>query len=313
MKSNVFKLNRHKQQDYRNTGIHVDQRVGSYSNTDHKIDSVHQIIKEQLAPRIAQKSANAVLSDRRAFFYYKRKNNGRRCSCFGQETNPDSDCSVCYGTGYVGGYDKYGTHTEMVDYTKPYVFASGIQYDYDNRTVGFAGRKNSFIEADIEFPRNSKAVDTLHLGVDKLERFTITVISPSIKQINVPEELNQFLNLGKIRIRIDFLNDAYFQFLMMRFTIKEDHMVYADIANNSAAPSLDGFGEFESLTEIPMTFAGSSMSMIDNKDILYRLYDGAKLKVTSAERNVVAGTLTEVKVNARFLISMDKIEKKLII
>jgi hypothetical protein len=313
MKSNVFKLNRHRQQDNRNTGTQVTQRIGSYSNTDHKVDAVHQVIKEQLAPRIAQKSANAVLSDRRAFFYYKRKNNGRRCSCFGQETTPDSDCSVCYGTGYVGGYDKYGTHTEIIDFTKPYVFASNIKFDFDNRTVGFSGSAGSFIEADVEFPRNSRSVDTFFLGVDHLEKFKVTVVSPSVKVINKPEDLNQFLNLGSMRIRIEFLDDAYFQFLMMRFTIKEDYIVYADIANNFAAPSLDGFGEFESFAEIPMTFAGSSMSMIDSKDILYRLYDGAKLKVTSSTKNIVSGTLTEVTVNARFLISMDKIEKKLII
>jgi len=138
LKSNVYKINRHKQQSYRNTGTHVDQRIGSYSNTDHKVDAVHQVIKEQLAPRIAQKSANAVLSDRRAFFYYKRKKNGRRCSCFGNETSPDSDCLVCYGTGFVGGYDKYGTHSEIIDYTRSYVFASGIEFDYENRTVGFS-------------------------------------------------------------------------------------------------------------------------------------------------------------------------------
>ncbi len=313
MKSTVIKLNRHKQQNNRNTGTHVDQRVGTYSNTDAKVDAVHQVIKEQLAPRIAQKSANAVLSDRRAFFYYKRKNNGRRCSCFGQETSPDSDCSVCYGTGYVGGYDKYGTHTEIVDYTKPYVFTSGVQFDHDNRTVGFSGSAGAFIEADIDFPRNSRGVDTFYLGVDYTEKFKITVISPIVKVITKPTDLEQILNLGSMRIRIEFLKDAYFQFLMIRFRVKEENIVYADIANNFAAPSLDGFGEFESLSEIPMTFAGASMSMIDNKDILYRLEDGAKLKVTSATKNMVAGTLTEVTVNARFLISMDKIEKKLII
>jgi len=313
LKSNIYKVNRNKQQSYRNTGTHVDQRIGSYSNTDHKIDAVHRVIKDQLAPRIAQKSANAVLSDRRAFFYYKRKNNGRRCSCFGNETSPDSDCLVCYGTGYVGGYDKYGTHSEIIDYTKPYVFASGIEFDYENRTVGFAGTAGSFIEADIEFPRNAKGIDTLYLGVDKQEAFKMSVISPMIIDISKPADLESILNLGKIRVRIDFLKDAYFQFLLFRFIISEDSVVYADIANNNAAPSLESFGEFESLSEIPMTFAGSKMGMIDSKDILYRLHDGAKLKVTSSTKNIVAGTLTEVTVNARFLISMDKIEKKLII
>lgn len=313
MKSNVFKLNRVNILNNRGTNTSVNQRVGTYSNTDHKVDAVHQVVKDQLAPRIAQKSANAVLSDRRAFFYYKRKTNGRRCSCFGEETSPDSDCSVCYGTGFVGGYDKYGTHTEIVDFTKPYVFAYDVEFDYDNRTVGFYGRKGSYIETEIEFPRNSRDVDTFHLGVDKRELFKVSVVEPMVKEITKPEDLKQFLNLGKIKLKIEFLGDAYFQFLMTRFKIKDDLVVYADLANFNASPSLDGFGEFEELSEIPLTFAGSQMSMIGNKDLLYRLFDGAKLKVTNSTKNIVAGTLTEVTADARFLLSMDRIEKTLIV
>ena len=60
--------------------------ISEPSDTDHKIDHVHEIVRDQLAPRIQTKSANAVLTDRRYFLYYRRKRTGRRCGCFLTET-----------------------------------------------------------------------------------------------------------------------------------------------------------------------------------------------------------------------------------
>lgn len=312
MKSNVIKVNRLSQQSNRNTSTHVSQRVGAYTSTDHKVDAVNQLIKDQLAPRIAQHSSNAILSDRESFYYYKRKSNGRRCSCFGEESNPDSDCRICYGTGLVGGYDKYGTAMEIVDYTKPYLIAVNTDFDFENRAIGITGQAGSYIETEIDLPKNSKSVDSYFLGVDKAAAFKVEVVEPSHKVIKVASDLEAFLG-NKFTIRVSFIKPGYFKFLMIRTKILDDILIHADLANNSDAPQLEAFGEFEALEEIPIVFAGGFNKYIGNKDILYRLRDGARLKITSHTTNYVSGVLTSVETNARFLISMDKIEKTLII
>lgn len=313
MKSNIIKVNRLSQQTNRNTNTTVNQRIGSYSHTDHKIDAVNSVVRDQLAPRMAQLSANAILSDREAFFYYKRKKNGRRCSCFQDESNPDSDCRICYGTGFVGGYDKFGTHQEIVDFTLPYIVAVGCDLDYNNRAVAFEGQKGSYIEAEIDLPKNAKAIDTYYLGCDNSAFFRVEASNGSTtKVINSGADLEEFLG-NKFKVKIHFLKPGYFKFLMIRARILDDLRVYADLANNSEAPSLDMFGEYESLSEIDVTFAGTFVSYVGNKDLMYRLSDGSRLKITSSQANIVSGTLVSLDVRARFLISMDKIEKILII
>lgn len=51
--------------------------------------------------------------------HYRRKSSGRRCSCWTVEDSPSGHCGVCWGTGTVGGYDKVGYQTEIVDTTLP--------------------------------------------------------------------------------------------------------------------------------------------------------------------------------------------------
>jgi len=43
-------------------------------------------------------------------YLYSQKQIGSKCSCV-EEYIPKGDCKVCYGTGWVGGYDKYGYET----------------------------------------------------------------------------------------------------------------------------------------------------------------------------------------------------------
>lgn len=312
MKSNVFKINRLKQQSYRNTGTH-NQGIGSYSNTDHKVDAVHEVIRDQLAHRIAQKSANAGLSNRRSFFYYKRKNNGRRCSCYGDELSPDSDCGVCFGTGFVGGYDKYGTFTDVIDFTKPKIFTYNTRIDFDVKTVGFSGDEGSYIEFTLSLPKNGKGIDAMHFGVDRQESFNLEIISPFNKIIKNKDDLKDAIGID-VRARINFLkSNSYFQYLIIRTTILNDTIIYGDCSNYVSAPTSELFGEFETMQEIDITFTGTNMGIIGNKDILYRLQDGAKLKITDNKKIIVSSVLTSVDARARFLISTDKIEKKLII
>ena len=108
--------------------------ISEPSDTDHKIDHIHDIVRDQLAPRIQTKSANAVLTDRRYFLYYRRRRTGRRCSCFLTETSPENQCPICVGTGIVGGFDKFGTITEILDYTTPNLIMVNVEPNFKEDT-----------------------------------------------------------------------------------------------------------------------------------------------------------------------------------
>ena len=94
-------------------------RQTTVTDTDILVDNAHKIAVETLAPAIQRKSQNAVKTDRIEIQYYQEMHVGRLCSCFKKEYDaPEAGCLVCFGTGRVGGYNKYGTYLDVIDTTK---------------------------------------------------------------------------------------------------------------------------------------------------------------------------------------------------
>lgn len=58
--------------------------------------------------KLARSNANEFLNLFGDYFYlYKKKTSGNLCSCYDQERKSGvADCPNCYGTGFVGGYEK---------------------------------------------------------------------------------------------------------------------------------------------------------------------------------------------------------------
>lgn len=98
-------------------------------------EHAHTVSREQLIPRIAVENHIAVETVVTPIWFYRRirKGEGRRCSCFDIEVSPNSTCRCCFGTGIVGGYDKYGTHLEVFDVTHAAVRALNVSPDYERR------------------------------------------------------------------------------------------------------------------------------------------------------------------------------------
>lgn len=85
------------------------------SRTDHYGDKAHYMAEDMMR-RARKMGHNALDIDVRVFWLYTRLKNGRRCSCFsGSNVEPNGECLTCFGTGIVGGYEKFGTHTELID------------------------------------------------------------------------------------------------------------------------------------------------------------------------------------------------------
>ena len=85
------------------------------SRTDHYGDKVHYMAEDMMR-RVRKMGHNALDVDVRIFWLYTRLKNGRRCSCFsGSNVEPCGECVTCFGTGIVGGYEKFGTHSEWID------------------------------------------------------------------------------------------------------------------------------------------------------------------------------------------------------
>lgn len=59
--------------------------------------------------------------------YFQPLASGRQCSCWGTNSSPSGACRVCYKTGIVGGYSKYGTDAWVLDATHPELKMSNLK------------------------------------------------------------------------------------------------------------------------------------------------------------------------------------------
>lgn len=288
--------------------------ISEPSDTDAKIDHVHEIIRDQLAPRIQTKSANAVLSDRREFFYYRRKRNGRRCSCYETETSPENQCPICVGTGIVGGFEKNGTIAEVLDYTTPNLVMVNVEpnFDEDTRPVYLRltdGAQKGYVEGILPIKNNIGVAENFMLYQPIFNRGTkIIATDPQgySKEIHGRNDLEPFLKFGNVKIRIEFTKiDArpIISHFFLRYQIREDMIIWGDIPRSEEEFAGIQTGVYEAYQEITIFFSYRPIVKFRNEDVLYRCRDGRMFKIVLTNENVVANVLTSTDVRARYLIS----------
>ena len=288
--------------------------ISEPSDTDTTVDHVHEIIRDQLAPRIQTKSANAVLADRREFLYYRRKRNGRRCSCYETETSPDNQCPVCIGTGIVGGYEKNGTIAETLDYTTPNLVMVNVEpnFDEDTRPVYLRlkdGSQRGYAEGVLPLKNNVGKIENFLLYQPIFNRGTkVIATDPNgySKEIKERSDLEPFLNFGSVKIKIEFTkidNRPIISHFFLRYQIKEDMVIWGDIPRSEEQYAGIETGSYEAYQEITIFFPYRPIVKFRNEDVLYRCSDGRMFKTVLTNENIVANVLTSTDVRARYLIS----------
>lgn len=298
------------------SNVKIPADNGLPSRTDPSVDHVHEIARDQLVPMIQTMSANAVLVDRREFYYFQRKKVGRRCSCYTIESSPDNSCQVCYGVGIVGGYEKFGTISETIDFTTPDLLMVNCEpaYGADSRPVFLQlkdGFNSGYVEATLPIKQNIGAIDTYYLYQPLYTQGTQIFASNSTGsgEIKKLEDFEPYLADNKITVRIVFnrINNSRPQkhlmsHFMLRYKTQAEQLVYGDIPKSDSGLTLTNVGVFDSYTELSIFFDGKTVRTYGNEDLLYRLYDGKRFKIVQVTPNIVANILTSIDTRARFLI-----------
>lgn len=287
--------------------------TGEPSDTDQKIDHVHEVVRDQLAPRIQTKSANAVLTDRREFFYFQRKRTGRRCSCYTFQSSPENQCPICLGTGIVAGYEKFGTLSEVIDFTSTNLTMVNVEpnFDEDTRPVYLKlvdGRDKGYVEANIPIKNNIGIVDNFMLYQPIFNRGTKIIATDPMGAsavIEEKEDFEPFLAFDNVTIRIEITRvdpKSVISHFLLRYKIRESLLVFGDLARAEEEFAGLESGAYEHYAEIPIFFDAKTIPRFRNEDILFRCRDSRKFKVVLVNENVVAGVLTSTDVRARYII-----------
>jgi len=88
---------------------------------------IRTIAERETYPGVRRRNQIAMDGNPVQLYFYQELKRGRRCSCWEKNGNPFSGCRTCFGTGMVGGYQKYGTYQFLIDPTLPEVESSGLE------------------------------------------------------------------------------------------------------------------------------------------------------------------------------------------
>ena len=301
----------------RNLRQAIEWRDAPPSRTEVLEDEPHKQALDQFLPQIAAESEQAAKPVRQSFYYYRRKRSGRRCSCFTVESSPDANCQICYGAGYVGGWDMNGCRSEWVDVTYPNLRLTNViaNFKLGTRPVYFTLEDNSyqgFIEADIPLVRNVQKTQSIQLGVggknarNQVNAFIKAPTDSSFVPLDQPG-LTARLNQNTITVRIEMsrqnlrVPSPKFSHLMLRYKLIPEIFMYADMNLAEDAFELGDFGFFDAFATLSL-YIPASFDHIGNEDFLIRLSDNKRFKITRFERNAVSQVLLSTKAMARLLI-----------
>jgi hypothetical protein len=98
--------------------------------------SVGEIAASHTYPAVRRRNDQSLNSNWIETNYYQRVTAGRRCSCWGPNTSPSGSCRICWGTGVVGGWTKYGTAHWVLDTTTQNTMLTNITPSFDPDASG---------------------------------------------------------------------------------------------------------------------------------------------------------------------------------
>lgn len=277
-----------------------------------------EISKKILVPRMIKKAKAAIATDPKYFYYYQRKLAGRRCSCWSKETQASGTCRICWGTGVVGGFTKWGTYSHTVDWTHPRLNLIGLVPNYllgqDTRPVFLAlapGVLIGYAETTIDIMNNNRIVDIfqlLYANITSSSSVKAFIKSEIDKDWVDLTENNLSIRLGytslavRIAIQRDYseVESPLVNSLFLRYNLRKDLRVAADVPRITDSVTLSEYGIYDVFSGLTM-FVDNTLKNITSYDFFKRLDTGIRWRVQEVQPFKPEGILTNYDLTCRLI------------
>jgi hypothetical protein len=305
---------------------HTQPRWGDPSNsrsygdpTDMVGETFHKLAKEQLIPQIANRTRNAIAVDRREVFFYQRMREGRRCVCWTSgEASPHHQCPVCLGTGFAGGYLKWGTDLYHFEPTRQWWGVNSIISPLLGVPFWFtleADTTFGYIEWDQEM-RKSTYYGLDGWGIDyRIGQGSLTFLfmlegsDPDYIEFSEEALKQRILIAGKGRFKFRIVmtrptvtdeSPTFLHFWFRPLTESEEQPVlYVDVPRKNESNILAEYGVLETFNQIQFAFPSDKIQKINLEDMIVKLEDMTRWKIIEQSPNDPLGVLTSFDVQAR--------------
>lgn len=280
-------------------------------------EHAHAIAVGQLVPRIAVQNQIAVETVETPLYFYARipAGSGRRCSCFDVEVSASKGCRCCYGTGTVGGYDKYGTHLEVIDVTHPSLRTINVIPDCERRSrprqfVLIDGALRGHVTSRMHIKTNVGIVDHLYNLTDVSGGNNITALikAPSDQDwqefslANIQQRLfNPWLDIRVVLERASLgAPSPRYGMSFLRYKRLEDSVIKANIPRARKAGMLQDIGVADDWQEQHF-WTDNTLRSITTDDWVAHINGSTRWKITNVADFAPQGLLTSWDLDTRLV------------
>jgi hypothetical protein len=265
---------------------------------------------------IREETKQAVRVAPEYFFFYQRRHTGRRCSCWNIEAAPAGHCTSCWATGFVGGYEKWGCKTEIIDVTYPALTTVNVvpNYSLESRPIMLSLAKTAgfgYVDATVSVPQPNCGLDLppLLLASVRAGNYVLPYckVAGEGQWVELNEEnLLQRSAASELQVRVWFKRDApeipvpHMSSLLLRWRLRKDILVPVDIPRIGESKTLEELGVFDSYTEIAMAF-DTTVPIITNDDFLHHERMCKRWKIVEAQPNAPEGINTSWDCQSRLI------------
>lgn len=261
----------------------------------------HEVARDQLVPRIIKRNREAILTDPHWFYFFQRKRTGRRCSCFRIETSPDGLCQVCFGTGMVGGYTKFGTTDEWFDSSYPGIRTVNVVQNFADGTRPVMFTLNSaalqgYVEFDWRIKPSIRQTDLFQVITRNLGTTRSTVRSfikgptdtdfVTLSHRAIDERLSGFTATLRVELSRLALSDPrpLLSHVYIRYCLCPETRVRMDIPRVSQSITLAEYGVYDSFTTLS-GWLTDEVRVVGTEDFFKKVEDGTMWKTIESQPN----------------------------
>jgi len=266
------------------------------SRTDQLVlrDAAHSTARDIIVPQIQRHQHNSVTFDRRDIFYYFKKIQGRECSCTKENNVAEGKCPICFKTGWVGGFDKFGTQTEILDITHRFNSVN-LRGDYTQRPVSLGLDKDSIYGMAIfnmEVRQNTKELDLLQIIDFRPDGANIVYsIFDGINWVGLTEDtLTAQLGQPNLQIKVEFtrLNASIpaprLTCIRIRYNLRNKLELNSDWPHPKNSRALSEYGIFNQWTTAEVNL-DNIIPVVTPEDWIYRSDRNERWKIIESDRN----------------------------
>jgi hypothetical protein len=275
----------------------------------------HDIAVNQLIPRIDERNKRAVETVPINLYFYQAIRAGRRCSCFDIETSADSLCQACFGTGIVGGYQKYGTTLHVFDVTHPNICSSNVIPDWKSRRKPtpfklIDGACHGSVETRIHLTSNTGELDALYSDywLEPGSSLTAYVKAPTDTQwapLSRDAVRQRLFNPWiEVKVSLDRVSKANPSPLL-----KTVYLRYKNIHDNAVKANIQRVEKSDLLSEIGVAdnwqnqvfWLDSTLKSITTEDFFASIEGDSRWKIYSAKEFAPHGQLVSWDIEAKVI------------